>query len=70
LKSSFCKETDQRGVPRTAEHARRRLAGGAFENARVEGPRNEPWGYQVTWVHDPSGVLLRFSQPLARPSAS
>lgn len=46
------------------------LAGGDYTGARIEGPRNEPFGYRVTYVVDPSGVLLRFSQPLARPSSS
>jgi uncharacterized glyoxalase superfamily protein PhnB len=50
-------------------HARAALASGGFANARVEGPRTEPWGYRVSYVHDPSGVLLRFSQPLARPAS-
>ena len=50
-------------------HALRVLADGNFPEARIEGPRTEPWGYRVTYVHDPSGVLLRFSQPLARPVA-
>ena len=38
-----------------------------FGNAHVMATRTEPWGYRVTYVQDPSGVLLRFSQPLARP---
>jgi len=50
-------------------HARRVVAGGAFGPARVEGPRSEPWGYRVTYVHDPTGVELRLAQPLARPGA-
>lgn len=50
-----------------ARHARAVLEAGAFAEARVEGPRTEPWGHRVAYVHDPSGVLLRFSQPLARP---
>ncbi len=48
-------------------HARAAIGSGDFPGARVEGPRNEPWGYRVAYVVDPSGVLLRFSQPLARP---
>jgi uncharacterized glyoxalase superfamily protein PhnB len=51
-----------------ARHANAVLSDGVFPGARIEGPRTEPWGYRVTYVHDPSGVLLRFSQPLARPS--
>lgn len=53
-----------------ARHAGLVLEGGEYASARIEGPRNEPWGYRVTYVVDPSGVLLRFSQPLARPLAS
>lgn len=44
------------------------LAAEPFGDARVEGPRSELWGYRVAYVHDPSGVLLRFSQRLARPA--
>jgi catechol 2,3-dioxygenase-like lactoylglutathione lyase family enzyme len=50
-----------------ARHAQAVLDADDFAPARIEGPRNESWGYRVTYVHDPSGVLLRFSQPLARP---
>lgn len=50
-----------------ARHVRAVLEADDFAPARIEGPRNESWGYRVTYVHDPSGVLLRFSQPLARP---
>jgi uncharacterized glyoxalase superfamily protein PhnB len=52
-----------------AGHARATLDAAGFPETRIEGPRNEPWGYRVTYVVDPSGVLLRFSQPLARPSS-
>jgi catechol 2,3-dioxygenase-like lactoylglutathione lyase family enzyme len=50
-----------------AHHARAVIDAEPFAGARVDGPRTESWGYRVTYVHDPSGVLLRFSQRLARP---
>jgi catechol 2,3-dioxygenase-like lactoylglutathione lyase family enzyme len=49
-----------------AAHAGRVIASGDFAGARVEGPRDEAWGYRVAYVWDPSGVLLPFSQPLPR----
>ena len=38
------------------------LAGGRYGDARVAEPRNEQWGATVTYVWDPSGVLLHFTQ--------
>jgi len=42
------------------------IAGGDYPGARVEGPRDESWGFRVTYVWDPSGVLLHFAEPLPR----
>ena len=39
-------------------------ASGEFSGVRVEGPKKEPWGYLVTYVWDPSGISLRFSEPI------
>ena len=40
------------------------VASGDFPGVRVEGPKDEPWGYRVTYVWDPSGISLRFSQSM------
>jgi len=52
-----------------ARHVQAVLAGGAFPGARVSGPKEEDWGYAVTYVIDPSGVCLHFAQSLGRPQA-
>jgi hypothetical protein len=44
------------------EHASAVLAGGAFAPARVAAPKAEDWGATVTYVWDPCGVLLHFTQ--------
>lgn len=38
------------------------LAGGQFGDARVAEPKVEGWGATVTYVWDPCGVLLHFTQ--------
>ena len=38
------------------------LTGGAYGIARVAEPKVEDWGATVTYVWDPSGVLLHFTQ--------
>jgi uncharacterized glyoxalase superfamily protein PhnB len=38
------------------------LAGGAFGEARVAEPKREDWGATVTYVWDPCGVLIHFTQ--------
>ena len=38
------------------------LAGGRFPGARVAAPKEEPYGALVTYVWDPSGVLLHLAQ--------
>ncbi len=43
-------------------HARSVLASADYGKARVVPPRVEPWGFIVTYVYDPSGVLLHFAQ--------
>jgi uncharacterized glyoxalase superfamily protein PhnB len=49
-----------------ARFARDVIAKGDFPGARVEGPREESWGFRVTYVWDPSGVLLHFAEPIRR----
>lgn len=38
------------------------MASGRFPSARVAPPRHEPYGAWVTYVWDPSGVLLHLAQ--------
>jgi uncharacterized glyoxalase superfamily protein PhnB len=38
------------------------IAGGRFGGARVAAPKVEDWGATVTYVWDPCGVLLHFTQ--------
>ena len=38
------------------------LAGGDLGPARVAEPRHESWGATVTYVWDPCGVLLHFTE--------
>ena len=49
-----------------ARHARAVIASGDYPGTKVEGPREESWGFRVTYVWDPSGVLLHFAEPLPR----
>jgi uncharacterized glyoxalase superfamily protein PhnB len=49
-----------------ARHASEVIAKGDFPGARVEGPREESWGFRVTYVWDPSGVLLHFAEPIGQ----
>jgi uncharacterized glyoxalase superfamily protein PhnB len=49
-----------------ARHAQAVVATGDFPHARVQGPRDEAWGFRVTYVHDPSGVLFHFAERLPR----
>jgi len=49
-----------------ARHAHAVIATGAFPGTKVEGPRDESWGFRVAYVWDPSGVLLHFAEPLPR----
>jgi hypothetical protein len=44
------------------EQISRLLSGGRFPTARVAAPREEPYGAIVTYVWDPSGVLLHLAQ--------
>ena len=43
-------------------HMRSVLAEGRFPGARVQPPAAQPYGAIVTFVHDPSGVLLHFCE--------
>lgn len=36
--------------------------GGGYPGVRVDGPKREPYGAQVTYVWDPAGVLLHFAE--------
>jgi uncharacterized glyoxalase superfamily protein PhnB len=45
-----------------AGHAHAVIASGDYPGARVEGPRDESWGFRVTYVWDPSGVLIHFAE--------
>ncbi|MGO1542409.1 MAG: glyoxalase [Luteimonas sp.] len=38
------------------------LESGRFPSARVAAPKHEPYGASVTYVWDPSGVLLHLAQ--------
>jgi catechol 2,3-dioxygenase-like lactoylglutathione lyase family enzyme len=49
-----------------ARHARAVIASGDYPGTKVEGPREESWGFRVTYVWDPSRVLLHFAEPLPR----
>jgi uncharacterized glyoxalase superfamily protein PhnB len=49
-----------------ARHAGQVIASGDYPGTKVEGPREESWGFRVTYVWDPSRVLLHFAEPLAR----
>lgn len=44
------------------EHVTSALAAGNFGNARVTAPEQQDWGALVTYVWDPCGVLLHFTQ--------
>ncbi len=43
-------------------HAERVLTDGNFGNARLSDPQREDWGALVTYIWDPCGVLLHFTQ--------
>jgi uncharacterized glyoxalase superfamily protein PhnB len=47
-----------------ARHASEVIAKGDYPGARVQSPRDESWGFRVTYVWDPSGVLLHFAEPI------
>lgn len=44
------------------EHANSVIATGNYKFARMQKPKEEPYGAVVTYVWDPSGVLLHFAQ--------
>ncbi|MEM9776246.1 MAG: hypothetical protein AAF902_16835 [Chloroflexota bacterium] len=44
------------------EHASAVIESGKWANARVNAPKEEDYGAIVTYVWDPSGVLLHFAQ--------
>jgi len=44
------------------EHASAVIKAGNWPNARINAPKKEDYGAIVTYVWDPSGVLLHFAQ--------
>lgn len=52
------------------QHAQALVSSGEFLGVRSEAPRYESHGALVTYVWDPSGVLLHFAQRMERPPAS
>ena len=44
------------------EHAGQVIANGNWKYARQRAPKEQSYGALVTWVWDPSGVLLHFAQ--------
>jgi hypothetical protein len=44
------------------DHVQGVLAGNAYGNARLAEPQQQDWGALVTYVWDPCGVLLHFTQ--------
>jgi uncharacterized glyoxalase superfamily protein PhnB len=44
------------------------LRDGAFGDARVAEPEDQDWGARVTYVWDPCGVLIHFTQWLNAPA--
>ncbi|MEM1093545.1 MAG: VOC family protein [Bacteroidota bacterium] len=46
-------------------HAQAAIETGAYGDAGVQPPKDEAYGARVTYVSDPSGVLLHFAQILA-----
>jgi len=49
------------------EHVRELLGGGEFGDARVAEPADQDWAARVTYVWDPCGVLIHFTQRLTPP---
>lgn len=47
------------------DHVASVLADGSYGDARVAAPKLEDWGAKVTYVWDPSGVLLHFTEWLS-----
>ena len=44
------------------EHANTVISSSRFNGSRIRKPQREPYGAVVTYVWDPSGVLLHFAQ--------
>ncbi len=44
------------------DHAASVIEAGNWKYARLRGPKEQDYGALVTWVWDPSGVLLHFAQ--------
>lgn len=44
------------------QHVAAVLSNGSFAGAHVQPPKAQPYGATVTFVHDPSGVLLHLCQ--------
>ena len=50
------------------QHASKVINDGNWKYARLREPKEESYGALVTYVWDPSGVLLHFAQPLDKES--
>ncbi len=48
------------------DHVSELLSNGEFGEARVAEPTDQDWGARVTYVWDPCGVLIHFTQWLER----
>ena len=46
------------------EHISAKIEAGNFAGARVNPPKQEPYGAIVTYAWDPCGVLIHFAQPV------
>lgn len=51
------------------QHASQVINDGNWKYARLREPKEESYGSLVTYVWDPSGVLLHFAQPLGSSGA-
>ncbi|HHP7237671.1 VOC family protein [Longibacter sp.] len=46
------------------EHARNVIEADDYAQAKIQSPKKEPYGAIVTYVWDPSGVLIHFAQSI------
>ncbi len=45
------------------EYLKKKKLDELYEGVRVAEPSIEPWGWKITYVWDPAGVLLHFGEP-------
>lgn len=50
-------------------HAQTVIANGKWKNARVTAPKQQDYGAKVTFVWDPSGVLLHFAEFISKDNS-